>query len=894
MDYNKPVWIGKEGTNEVCTDPEFVEGAAKRRAAESIWSIKIASEAANVLLEEKSLQGMSGDKLHISAGKSADFGESTNATQAYCSLEDNALRTRDNYSLKENELQNFKCDSCKECFSSKYKLIMHVFIHIDGVEPPRHICQGCGEVFRNSGSLRKHSMMQRGISQAEYEPNKISNKYHRLESYELQNFQCDSCKECFSSKYKLIMHVFIHIDGVEPPSNICPGCGEVFRNSGSLRKHFMMQRGISQAEYEPSKISNKYHRLESYELQNFQCDSCKECFSSKYKLITHVFIHIDGVEPPRHICQGCGEVFRNSGSLRKHFMMQRGISQAEYEPSKISSKYHRLESYELQNFQCDSCKECFSSKYKLIMHVFIHIDGVEPPRHICPGCGEVFRNSGSLRKHFMMQRGISQAEYEPSKISNKYHRQPGRRKKQTVLQSGERKHLCDVCGTAFITSSGLKRHTLVHTGKKPYKCVTCGKSFSLSHHLKKHSLTHTGERPHKCDICGKSFRSSSDRNRHSLTHSWESPYKCHICGQVSIISETLKENELLHSDEKVYKCKDCRSQKYHIFNPSHCGPFKRQEFVGSGKKRHQCALCDKSFACYSSFKRHVIIHTGERPHKCNICGKSYGTPTGLKQHVSIHSDERVYRCDICGKSFVSSVYLKKHSLLHTSPKVYKCNVCRKSFMTSSDLHRHRLVHTVKKPHKCHICGKCFSQPVQVKRHELTHTGERPHICHVCGKTFRMSSDLNQHLLTHTGMLPHMCDVCGKSFRTARDLKLHIFIHTGESPHKCDICGKSFRTPGVLKKHVFIHTGERAYKCDKCGKRFRMSGDLRRHALTHPGVRPHRCDLCGKSFTRSNDLKVHKLIHSDDRPFNCDVCGKSFRRSSYLKKHASTHTAKRPE
>ncbi|XP_049945539.1 zinc finger protein 665-like isoform X1 [Schistocerca serialis cubense] len=834
MDYNKRVWIGKEGTNEVSTDPDFVEGAPKRRAAESIWSIKSASEAGNVLLEEKYLQGMSGDKLHISAGKSADFGESANATQVFCSLADNALRTRDNYSLKENELQNFKCDSCKECFSSKYKLIMHVFIHIDGVEPPRYICPGCGEVFRNSGSLRKHFMMQRGISQAEYEPSKISNKYHRLESYELQNFKCDSCKECFSSKYKLIMHVFIHIDGVEPPRHICPGCGEVFRNSGSLRKHFMVQRGISQAEYEPSKISNKYHRLESYELQNFKCDSCKECFSSKYKLIMHVFIHIDGVEPPRHICPGCGEVFRNSGSLRKHSMMQRRISQAEYQPSKISNKYHRLQSYE------------------------------------------------------QMYTG------DRSAVRLKRTAQPGRRKKQTLLQSGERKHLCDVCGTAFITSSGLKRHTLVHTGKKPYKCGTCGKSFSLSHHLKKHVLTHTGERPHKCDICGKSFRSSSDRNRHSLTHSWESPYKCHICGQVSIISDTLKENELLHSDEKVYKCEDCRSQKYHIFNPSHCGPLKRQEFGGSGKKQHQCALCDKSFACYSSFKRHVIIHTGERPHKCNICGKSYGTPTGLKQHVSIHSDERVYRCDICGKSFVSSIYLKKHSLLHTSPKVYKCNVCRKSFMTSSDLHRHRLVHTVKKPHKCQICGKCFSQPVQVKRHELTHTGERPHICHVCGKTFRMSSDLNQHSLIHTGMLPHMCDVCGKSFRTARDLKLHIFIHTGESPHKCDICGKSFRTPNVLKKHVFIHTGERAYKCDKCGKRFRMSSDLRRHALTHPGVRPHRCDLCGKSFTRSNDLKVHMLIHSDDRPFNCDVCGKSFRRSSYLKKHASTHTAKRPE
>lgn len=85
---------------------------------------------------------------------------------------------------------------------------------------------------------------------------------------------------------------------------------------------------------------------------------------------------------------------------------------------------------------------------------------VVPGAFMCshPGCGKVFSESSSLRKHMQTH--------------------------------GEKQFLCTYpgCGKRFVDSSKLKRHYLIHTGERRFKCpfAGCGKAFSLDFNLRSH------------------------------------------------------------------------------------------------------------------------------------------------------------------------------------------------------------------------------------------------------------------------------------------------------------------------------------------------------------------------------------------------------------------------
>lgn len=111
------------------------------------------------------------------------------------------------------------------------------------------------------------------------------------------------------------------------------------------------------------------------------------------------------------------------------------------------------------------------------------------------GCGKVFADTGSLRKH--------------------------------VMTHGERQFVCEMqgCGKRFLDNSKLRRHMLVHTGEKPFKCEFCGKFFSLDFNLRTHLRTHTGEKPYQCSSpgCMKRFTQSSNLTAHEKTHQMHDP-----------------------------------------------------------------------------------------------------------------------------------------------------------------------------------------------------------------------------------------------------------------------------------------------------------------------------------------------------------------------------------
>ncbi|XP_046983648.1 zinc finger protein 708-like isoform X1 [Schistocerca americana] len=419
-----------------------------------------------------------------------------------------------------------------------------------------------------------------------------------------------------------------------------------------------------------------------------------------------------------------------------------------------------LKEKEIQDFTCSSCSETFSSKYNLIMHVFIHIDGVQPPAHICMRCGDVFLTHESLSEHSMVQREISQGEYNQctthSNECASFH--PCK-----VMCSGKRALECDNSNRSFITADSLR----------PDRSGVCGESFSHSGGLKSYSKVCASERRHKCEVCGKAFSHAGDLRRHAFLHTGERPHECGVCGKSFTMAYHLK----LHS------------------------------FLHTGERPHRCDVCGKSYTDSGHLRRHVLTHTGEKPHKCLVCGKSFTESGTLKKHILIHTGERPHKCDVCGESFSQSGHLKTHSIIHTGERTHKCSTCGKSFTLSRHLKRHTLTHTGERPHKCNVCGKCFADSGSLKAHTLIHIGRILHKCDVCGKAFTRSNNLKMHSLIHTGKRPHKCVVCGKSFTQAGNLKAHLLTHSGERPYKCDVCGKSYTQSSGLKTHAATHIGQ---------------------------------------------------------------------------------------
>ena len=98
-----------------------------------------------------------------------------------------------------------------------------------------------------------------------------------------------------------------------------------------------------------------------------------------------------------------------------------------------------------------------------------------------------------------------------------------------VANDPKKRHLCHICGKAFISKSKLKQHSVCHSDERPLECEYCGKRFKLEEARHRHGLIHTKNWPHKCNKCDKGFYSPKELAVHMNKHTGKRPFKCCRC-----------------------------------------------------------------------------------------------------------------------------------------------------------------------------------------------------------------------------------------------------------------------------------------------------------------------------------------------------------------------------
>lgn len=252
-----------------------------------------------------------------------------------------------------------------------------------------------------------------------------------------------------------------------------------------------------------------------------------------------------------------------------------------------------------------------------------------------------------------------------------------------------------------------------------------------------------------CDICGTAELSMTNLKKHKLLHSTKpkTEFKCIECNKMLYSKTGYESHLLIHNGTKSFECIECKQLFYTM---ARLKKHTRHVHLKLDKKsKYECKLCDETFASRYFLRAHSFEHSPiNQTYECSACKKVYATPVLLRKHVRhmhTHDNDSNVTCEICNKTMPARRYKPHKYYVHTHITLFKCDLCERSFTKRWNLTKHQYTHTDKRPLVCEFCGKGFISQNVLIAHQRIHTGEKPYNCEHCDRTFSHTVYLKSHV-----------------------------------------------------------------------------------------------------------------------------------------------------